>query len=474
MPDAADAPAARVPGARATEAGVPGAKAPATRAAPTGKRLAWLDALRGIAALFVVFDHLGYGVLQHARADLYQWFDTGQYGVFVFFMVSGYIMPASLERKGSVRSFWVSRVFRLYPLYVFAILGMIALRAVHVGTLNGMVGDLKYSVASDVFMLQSVLFEPTAPNVVWSLAYEMVFYLMLTALFVAGVHRRSSRYALIFAGAALALGGVIAAGTLSEHLFRPGTVVFATDGLIFIGMALALLGQGPTRIAGAVLAGLTGLTVVSLNGGYAAPWESFTIFALMFLGTALYRAERGEYDRQKTVLLVTVVFGLLLFAEMWHDSPEGSIIAIRRGFITLVLAGATFAIGMACRHRKVPGILAWLGLVSYSVYLLHPLLIEVYQKIPGLTRPHPFPVQLALSAGFLAVLLGCCALTYRFIEAPMQQAGRALTRRYAWLGADSTDRLRPAQPRAQSPGWLITQNSLPSVSRRTTKSASSG
>jgi peptidoglycan/LPS O-acetylase OafA/YrhL len=40
---------------------------------------------------------------------------TRQYGVFVFFLVSGYIVPASLERKGSVHGFWVSRVFRLYP-----------------------------------------------------------------------------------------------------------------------------------------------------------------------------------------------------------------------------------------------------------------------------------------------------------------------------------------------------------------------
>jgi hypothetical protein len=39
--------------------------------------------------------------------------------------------------------------------------------------------------------------------VVWSLAYEMVFYLMLTALFLGGVHRRSGRYALTFGVAAV-------------------------------------------------------------------------------------------------------------------------------------------------------------------------------------------------------------------------------------------------------------------------------
>jgi peptidoglycan/LPS O-acetylase OafA/YrhL len=424
--------------------------APAAGTSAPGKRLAWLDALRGIAALFVVFDHLSYVVLQHARAVLYQWFDAGQFGVFVFFIVSGYIVPASLERKGSVRSFWASRVFRLYPLYLFAIAGMIALWLLGIGTLNGMVGDPKYSIAADAFMLQSVLYEPTAPNVVWSLAYEMVFYLVLTALFVVGVHRRSSRYALAFAVGSLALGGVIVAGTLSLHLFKAGTVVLVTDALVFVGLALAIAARGPLRIAGAGLAAVTGLTVAGLNSGYAAPWESFAILALMFLGTTAYRAERGEYGWRKAGLAAAVVFGILLLSEVWHDSPGGDVVAIRRGFITLLLAGATFAIGLAARNRKVPGILAWLGLVSYSVYLLHPLLIEVYRRVTGTMEPHPFPVQLALAAGFVLVLLACCAVTYRLIEAPMQRFGRALTRRFAWFGADVAQRPRP-RPAAGTP-----------------------
>jgi peptidoglycan/LPS O-acetylase OafA/YrhL len=73
---------------------VPATTAPPVSGAPAGRRLAWLDALRGIAAFFVVFDHLGYDVLQHAREVIYHWFDPGLYGVFVFFMVSGYIVPA--------------------------------------------------------------------------------------------------------------------------------------------------------------------------------------------------------------------------------------------------------------------------------------------------------------------------------------------------------------------------------------------
>src|SRR5579872_736183 len=90
----------------------------AAAARPTTNRLAWLDAMRGFAALCVVFDHSSYHVLTSLRGFLYHWFDFGQYGVFVFFLVSGYIIPASLERKGSVRGFWTGRVFRLYPPYI--------------------------------------------------------------------------------------------------------------------------------------------------------------------------------------------------------------------------------------------------------------------------------------------------------------------------------------------------------------------
>ena len=40
-------------------------------------RLAWLDALRGFAALCVVFDHASSILLLPARSSLYQWFNLG-------------------------------------------------------------------------------------------------------------------------------------------------------------------------------------------------------------------------------------------------------------------------------------------------------------------------------------------------------------------------------------------------------------
>jgi peptidoglycan/LPS O-acetylase OafA/YrhL len=402
--------------------------------------------LRGIAALCVVFDHLTYSVFQPVRDSVYHWFDPGQYGVFVFFLVSGYIVPASLERRGSVRGFWVSRVFRLYPLYLFALSAMIVLWASGIGSLSGMDSDAVTSSFADVFMLQSVLWAPTVPNVVWSLAYEMVFYLMLTALFLGGVHRRSNRYALVFAAAAAGLGGVLVPGSLSYDLLTPGVVVAITDSLVLAGLVLTLAGRGRTRAVGAVLAAATGLLVIVFNSGYAAPWETFTIFALMFTGTMLYRAEAGLYPWRRALYVTVLVFGLTLVAVQWHDSPQAeTFVAIRKAFNSLEFAGLTFAVAMLCRHKKVPRALAWLGLVSYSVYLLHPVLIEAYNSVPWAQNENFVPMELLLVAVFVLVLLVCCGLTQRFIEAPMQRLGRRVAGRLdARFGPDG---LRPRRPR---------------------------
>jgi peptidoglycan/LPS O-acetylase OafA/YrhL len=416
---------------------------PASAVPATGPRLAWLDALRGIAALCVVFDHLTYSVLQPVRNSVYHWFDPGQYGVFVFFLVSGYIVPASLERKGSVRSFWVSRVFRLYPLYLFAVGGMIVLWAAGIGSLSGMNTDTVTASFADVFMLQSVLWAPTLPNVVWSLAYEMVFYLLLTALFLGGAHRRSGRYALIFGVAAVALGGLLRPRSLSHDLLTPGVVVAITDGVVLAGLALAVATRGWPRTAGAVLAAVTGLLVIVFNSGYAAPWETFTIFALMFTGTLLYRAENGQVPWRRALLATVLVFGFVLVAGLWHISPAGNLMSIRRGFNSLGFAGLTFAAAMLCRNRKVPRFLAWLGLVSYSIYLIHPMLIEVYKRVPLTRHENSVPMELLLAGIFVLVLLICCALTHRFIEAPMQRLGRRIARRLdIKFGEDTAHRQR--------------------------------
>jgi peptidoglycan/LPS O-acetylase OafA/YrhL len=425
---------------------------PAPGAAGTGDRLAWLDVLRGLAALCVVFDHLSYYVLQHVRAEVYHWLNPGDYGVFVFFMISGYIVPASLERKGSVRTFWVSRIFRLYPLYLLAVGIAVTLFLMHFGSLRGEDADPGTSILSQLLMMSNVLAGQNVPNVVWSLSYEMVFYLLLTALFMAGVHRRSSRYALGFAVAALAVGGVLPQAFFTNNVATPRLIALVADLVVLTGLAFAVVLRGMPRLLGAGLAAVVGLTLLAFNGGWIWPWEALSILALMFTGTMLYRAEQGRYPWRNAIAIAVAVLGLAIAAGLWHShawgmSARAELLWERRWITSFLLAGLTFGTGLALRHLSWPRYLTWLGLISYSVYLLHPLLIEVYHHLAWTRQYHQFWLQLLIAAALMVVLIAACSLTYLAVERPAQTAGRRLA---SWLDARfGPDRVRADIPAAK-------------------------
>jgi peptidoglycan/LPS O-acetylase OafA/YrhL len=90
-------------------------------------------------------------------------------------------------------------------------------------------------------------------------------------------------------------------------------------------------------------------------------------------------------------------------------------------------------------------VLTWLGLISYSVYLLHPLVIEVYHHFRWTRLHHPFLLQVLLFAGVVAVVIALSSVTYLFVELPMQNVGRRLGR---WLDANFGPDRMPALPPA--------------------------
>jgi peptidoglycan/LPS O-acetylase OafA/YrhL len=85
----------------------------------------------------------------------------------------------------------------------------------------------------------------------------------------------------------------------------------------------------------------------------------------------------------------------------------------------------TFAAGWAWRHRRIPRWLVGLGTISYSVYLVHPVLPAISDGTIGRRQQD----NLALEVAFYVVLLPLCVLTYRWIEAPGQRWGRKLAGR---------------------------------------------
>jgi peptidoglycan/LPS O-acetylase OafA/YrhL len=266
------------------------------------------------------------------------------------------------------------------------------------------------------------------------------------------VHKRSSWYALGFAAAAIAIGGVLPQAFFTNNVATPRLIALVADLAVMAGLAFAVVLRGMSRLAGAAIAAVVAITLLAFNGGWIWPWEALSILALMFTGTMFYRAEQGEYPWRRAIAIGVTVLGLAIVAGLshsraWGMSAHAELLWSRRWVSAFGLAGLTFAAGLAFRHVRWPRALTWLGLISYSLYLLHPLVIEVYHHYTWTRQPHPFGLQVLLAAGLLAVMIAVSSLTYLSVERPMQNVGRRVGR---WLDARfGPDRIPDAVPPRQ-------------------------
>ncbi|MET9764923.1 acyltransferase [Streptomyces sp. NPDC006372] len=388
-------------------------------------RWGWLDALRGIAALVVVFDHSSYTFMADFRRELMPQFNTSRYGIMLFFLVSGYVIPASLERRGCVRTFWIGRVFRVYPLWTAVVAVLLAAHLVGVVDIRDLGQQSAVTVAvAHATMLQELLGTPNLLLVLWTLSYEMSFYLLVVALFTVRLHQKSAAIAVtgaVLAALSVTAGLALPAAGLSGLVGTGPLVAFAS---IAMGGAIccASARSAVLRTAGGVLGGMLALVLVLLNGTVPL-WEGLVILAVMFLGTAVHRAEGGQSTwRCAAGAAVVVVACSVGSAYRYGDGEHFT----RRGWIlAFLLAVLTFGAGLASRRLRTPGMLTGLGTISYSVYLVHPLLLEVIDSTIG-RRRHD---SLVLEMAFFTVLLPLCLVTYRYIERPSQTLGRRVARR---------------------------------------------
>jgi peptidoglycan/LPS O-acetylase OafA/YrhL len=145
------------------------------------------------------------------------------------------------------------------------------------------------------------------------------------------------------------------------------------------------------------------------------------------------------------VVLIILIFALLTFAGIWHGAQQHENHHWQVQWATSVLlAGATFGVGLAVRRFKIPRWLAWLGMISYSLYLLHPLVFNAYRTIPVLHRKHTMPDQVLFFAGILVVVIGLSALTHYLVEKPMQRLGRRVAARLSYAAETGSGDSVPA------------------------------
>lgn len=142
------------------------------------QRVLELDALRGIAALGVaVFhctDHFGNEV-GHLVPPSFG-FPAGNYGVQLFFLISGFVIFMTLERTRAAMDFVVSRFSRLFPAYWAAI----ALTATIIYTIGMPQQKLAgWDLVMNVTMIQQFLGREHLDGSYWTLQIELFFYIQM-------------------------------------------------------------------------------------------------------------------------------------------------------------------------------------------------------------------------------------------------------------------------------------------------------
>ncbi|MFE7638772.1 acyltransferase family protein [Kitasatospora sp. NPDC057518] len=400
---------------------------------PASARLGWLDALRGVAALAVAMHHFGLlGKIPHADRVPRQ-LDLGFFGVMLFFLVSGYIIPASLERRGDVRAFWTGRLFRIYPAVAVTI--VVSLLVLPRG--GQIVQSFPFdhpvlSLAANGLLLQDLVGVPSAIGVMWSLTYEMVFYYFVCALFVRGWHRNSAPIAVGFASVALVLGTWLPIGGISVDLAATRHLVAVAGIVVLMAMACIATARPDLTRWGALLLGGLGLVLITVNNR-STGFETMLIFATMFAGTVLYRLEHGLLDRLPALLCcafvvvagVTVGYLYNRDTALWHTwTPSWQSFSL-----AYLAAWALFAAAMLLRRRRFPRWLSGLGTISFSVYLLHgPLMYFVGWRLQGYPPIVGPTGQAALTLGYLGALVVLSYLSYRLVEIPFQRLGRRVVR----------------------------------------------
>ncbi|HEU4997980.1 MAG TPA: acyltransferase [Lapillicoccus sp.] len=390
-------------------------------------RLEFLDTVRGVAALVVALQHTSEQVWTEVLGWSHTWFRPGEWGVLAFFLCSGFIIPASLEKRGKLGEFWIGRFFRLWPLYLAALL-LVVIGYLVLPGLNLAGGTNTVAVLGVNATMAQVFTEyPILIGASWTLGYELVFYLLVSGLFALKVHRNSAAMATGLFGAALVLGGTVPVFLLSRFSGTHGTIV---AGMLLLVAAPVLFVKGvPTKMR--IVAAVTMVpAVLMLANRPHDMYFSLILLGTMFTGTVMYRMTTGDVSPKMawSVFLGAMAAIALLFRAYHVGYAEPITGATPQWWteaVTFLGAYVFFGAMLLLRRHEFPRVLVYLGTISYSVYLMHGVVLILMPHIgSGITTFLLWNV----------VTIAGASLTYRFIEKPAIELGRrvvAIRRRRA-------------------------------------------
>ena len=281
-----------------------------------------IQALRGLAALFVVFQHV-------------RFLNFGAFGVDIFFCISGFMIMFTTEK--STKYFFRKRLIRILPLYYLMTIGTYLLLLLFPSMFQQTRQDPSYLIKSLLFLPFDIGGGAIQPlvRIGWTINCEMLFYLLFFIAF-----HISMKYRGLICGAFLAvLVGMV-------QIFAPAISSW----------------QGPV-------------------GSVLSPFLIFygdPVMLEFLFGILAYYLLRYLYHRHtlhpvsKTLSLVSAVCIPVIFCLLAYFTPRINVIGFRRlplwGLPALLLVVLAFLAGL---QLTMPRFFVQLGNISYSLYLVH-------------------------------------------------------------------------------------------------------
>lgn len=361
----------------------------------------YLDGLRGIAVLMVLFAHAYVGPGEYESHYFTILKKGGNRGVQLFFMLSAFTLFLSSRRRFFTEStprinFYIRRAFRILPLWWLAVL--------FYGLQDGK--SFQFILASMSFLWGFLRFIPSVDvvSVGWSLFVEETFYLMLPLLFF----------------------------KLNSKLRSLQLLVI----LFFVSMAWEKLGN---RLVNPDPNDFVLFFPLS-------QWFCFPLGILLFhlLDDPRFIDRMNQFLTNVRPLFMLDLFVILvLFRTFFGDFMIPSLMLV---FVFLLGAFPQTLIGKLCRQ----GWLRSFGICCYSIYLFH--LAIIYKTLPladwffrtlgvqGASKDTRTLIWFPVLAG-ICLLFG--KLSFYMVEKPSVDLGRSLIR---WLGGSADTATRETQP----------------------------
>lgn len=361
-----------------------------------------LESLRGIAALGVVLSHIAWTFPLHGIGLI----RNGYVMVDFFFVLSGFVICHSygtkLDTGRDVAKFIWIRLGRLYPLHLTLLVVFLGIEiAKYIAEVEYGLASNKgaftanntFSFMSNLLLVQALGFHDTATYNLpaWSISTEFYTYILFATMLVL----LKTRVAMV-AISTLLIFTSIALGSAQyiHNMFRCIEGFFA--GVLSFHIYVAL-SKHP-------------------SSNSKRTWYTHLPGLLSFVGLILYLSMKDAIGPD---VLLLPLFAMLIV----------SIAATPQGLMSIILEVAP---------------LAWIGKVSYSIYMVHVAVIWSFsqilrvamktpQIIDGNGEPLLIPHPLA-GAVFLAATIACILLlshvTYTYIEDPYRKKSKALAEKW--------------------------------------------